>query len=175
MDLSDAMLAKDQKLSDTHKLAIRCEQGSMTDLSRFEGAEFDLVFLPVAVCYVADVLGVWRECARVLRSGGRLLMGSVNPLVYLFAENEGQAGQGLEVVQRLPFVEYEALTETQRAAALARGMVFVWSHTLTTLIDGQLQAGFRLLNFAEARRQDARAPSINAFTDTYLMTAAERV
>lgn len=173
LELSDSMIEKDRELAQKHRLNLRCEQGSMTDLSRFGNATFDIVFLPVALCYVPDPHLVWRECARVLRPGGRLLAGMINPLVNLFEENEGDSESGLQVIHRLPFAEIESLSEAERDAAIARDMAFVWSHTLTDLIGGQLDAGFRLLNFAEARRTDSRAPSINDFTSTYVMTAAE--
>ncbi|MCL4167249.1 UNVERIFIED_CONTAM: hypothetical protein GTU68_060860 [Idotea baltica] len=167
------MLAKDQALANEHDLKLRCEQGSMTDLSRFPDNSFDTVFLPVALSYVPDPHVVWRECARVLRADGRLLAGMINPLVHLFEENAGEEGAGLQVINKLPFAEIDALSKLERDAAIARGMVFVWSHTLVDLIAGQLAAGFRVVEFAEARRNDPRAPSINQYTATYFMTAAE--
>lgn len=173
LELSDSMLAKDQALADEHSLNLCCEQGSMTDLSRFPDDSFDIVFLPVALSYVPDVHVVWRECARVLRAKGRLLSGMINPLVHLFQENEGAGEIGLQVINELPFAEIDALPEIERDAAIAREMVFVWSHTLTDLIGGQLSAGFHLLELTETRRSDRRAPSINQYTATYLMTAAE--
>lgn len=173
LELSDSMLAKDRILADEHNLNLRSEQGSMTDLSRFPDDSFDTVFLPVALSYVPDVHVVWRESARVLRVGGRLLAGMINPLVSLFEENEGEDSVGLQVINELPFAEIDALPTIERDAAMARGMVFVWSHTLADLIGGQLSAGFRLLEFTEARRSDPRAPSINRYTATYFMTAAE--
>lgn len=175
LDLSDVQLVKDKQIAEANDLALQCEQGTMADLSRFADGIFDTVFLPVAVCYVPDVRVVWRECARVLRQGGRLLVGMINPLVSLFDENDGEPGAGLEVVNALPYAEVDALSAVEREAAIARGMAFAWSHTLTDLVGGQLEAGFRLLELAEARRHDARAPSINRFTATYIMTAAERV
>ncbi len=147
----------------------------MTDLSRFPDGSFDTIFLPVAVCYVPDVHVVWRNCARVLRPGGRLLTGMINPLVNLFEENEGEDQKGLPVIHRLPYAEIDALPATERDDAIDRGMVLVWSHTLSDLMSGQLSAGFQLLEFAEARRRDPRAPSINAYTATYIMTAAELI
>jgi 2-polyprenyl-3-methyl-5-hydroxy-6-metoxy-1,4-benzoquinol methylase len=174
LDLSDVQLAKDRQVAEQNGLALKCQQGSMTDLSRFHNASFDTVFLPVAIGYIADVHVVWRECARVLRPSGRLLVGMINPLVSLFDENEGEAGVGLQVVNTLPYAEVDALAPAERDAALARGMAFSWSHTLTDLIGGQLGAGLQLLALAEARRSDSRAPNINRFTTTYIMTAAER-
>ncbi|MEM7079497.1 MAG: class I SAM-dependent methyltransferase [Pseudomonadota bacterium] len=172
MELSDAMLAKDREVARRHDLPLRCEQGSMTDLSRFANDSFDVIFLPVAICYVPDAHQVWQQCARVLRPGGRLLAGMINPLVNLFAENDGTTDAGLEVVHALPFVELETLSSAEREAAFKRRIAFVWSHTLTDLVGGQLSAGFRLLEFSEARRTDDRAPNINKFTNTYIMTAA---
>lgn len=173
-DLSDVQLAKDRRVAEQNGLVLKCERGTMTDLSRFAETSFDTVFLPVAIGYIADVHDVWRECARVLQNGGRLLVGMINPLVSLFDENEGEAGVGLRVVNTLPYVEVDVLSPPERDAAIARGMAFSWSHTLTDLIGGQLDAGFRLLALAEARRNDDRAPNINRFTATYIMTAAER-
>lgn len=173
LELSDSMLAKDRSVADKNNLILRCEQGSMTDLSRFPDSSFDIIFLPVALTYIPDVHVVWRESARVLRAGGRLLAGMINPLVNLFEENEGEDGVGLQVINTLPFAEVEALPKIEKDAAIARGMSFVWSHTLEDLIGGQLSAGFRILEFTEARRSDPRAPSINRFTSTYFMTAAE--
>lgn len=173
LELSDAQLTKDRVLAEKHDLDLRCEQGSMTNLTRFHDASFDTVFLPVSLGSIPDVHPVWRESARILSPKGRLLAGMINPLVYLFDENEGEAGVGMQIANQLPYAEIDSLSEDEREAAIERGMLFTWSHSLTDLIGGQLSAGFRLLAFEEARRSDPRAPSINAFSATYFMTAAE--
>ncbi len=173
LELSDIQLAKDRALAEEHDLDLRCEQGSMTDLSRFNDASFDTVFLPVSLGSIPNVHPVWQESARVLRPNGRLLAGMINPLVYLFNENEGEAGVGMQIENELPYAEVDSLSDDERKAAIERGMLFTWSHTLTDLIGGQLSAGFRLLEFEEARRSDPRSPNINVFTATYFMTAAE--
>lgn len=48
----------------------------MADLSMFSAESFDLVFHPVSNVFVPDVSAVWRECQRVLRSGGACLLAS---------------------------------------------------------------------------------------------------
>ena len=151
---------------------MECVQGSMTDLSMFPDAAFDVVFNPVSVVYVDDVHGVWRECYRVLKPDGRLMMGSINPLNFLFEDNEGVDDVGLLVRYALPFVEENALDEHALQAALDRNMVFCRSHTLEHLIGGQTRAGFVIADFYESRREDERAPSINRYCPTYFATLA---
>lgn len=172
-DISDAQLAKDKLVAERENLTIRIEQGSMTDLSRFDSGKFDLIFLPVSVNAVPDVQPVWRECCRVLRARGVLLAGFINPLVYLFQENDGSSpNQGLTVINRLPYAEYESFTEEERRSTVEAQSVFLWSHSLESLIGGQLAAGFVLTDFQESYRTDDRAPIINAYCPTYFATRA---
>ena len=175
LDLSDSQLAKDLELAEEHDLRLRCVQGSMSDLSRFKSGSFEVVFLPVSLGSIPNVHPVWSECARVLEPRGRLLVGMINPLVSLFDENGGENEVGLRVVHELPYSEIDSMSEDARTAAINRGMLFTWSHTLTDLIGGQLAVGFRLFAFEEARRTDELAPAIDAYTSTYIMTAAELI
>lgn len=176
MDLSDVQLDRDRTVAERDGLDLRLEQGSMTDLSRFEDQSFDLVFLPVSVNAIPDVAPVWRECHRVLRDQGCLLAGFINPLVYLFEENDGSEHDvGLDVVHTLPFSEIDHLSDDERNVALSQGSLFLWSHSLETLIGGQLEAGFVITHFQEGHRSDERAPSINRFSPTYFSTRALRV
>jgi SAM-dependent methyltransferase len=139
MDISEVQLGRDRVVAERDGLSLRLEQGTMTDLSRFESASFDLIFMPVSVNAIPDVRPVWQECFRVLREGGRLLAGFINPLVYLFAENDGsQANQGLDVVHSLPYSEIEQLTQDAKTAAMESGSLFLWSHTLESLLGGPL-------------------------------------
>ena len=56
----------------------------MRDLGEFADASFDLVFHPVSNLFCPELAPVWRECFRVLRPGGALLAGFVNPDVFIF-------------------------------------------------------------------------------------------
>ena len=66
----------------------------MRDLSAFTDESFDLVFHPVSNLFVPEVGPVWNEAFRVLRKGGALLAGFLNPAVYVFdlelADNTGE-------------------------------------------------------------------------------------
>ena len=108
----------------------------------FADGSFDMIFHPVANCYIEEVLPLWRECFRVLRPGGRLLAGMDNGINYLFEDEE--SGQ---VRYRLPF---NPLKDPEQRAALERaGDGIQFSHTLEEQIRGQIQAGFRIVDLYE--------------------------
>ena len=92
LDNSPAQLEQDRMVAEREDLSIRLEQGDMRDLSRFEDDSFDLIFHPVSNCFVDSVLPVWDESHRVLKPGGTLLAGFVNPIVYIFDMNEWDRG-----------------------------------------------------------------------------------
>ena len=175
LDISDEQVRRDQEMSDEHALGIHCVQGTMTDLSRFAENSFDVVFNPVSIIYIDDLQSLWRECRRVLKPKGRLMVGTVNPHSFLFEDNEGVGDKGLVATYSLPFVEEEVLPADEVRRAMARNMMFCRSHTLEEIIGGQTRAGFAITHFIESRRTDARAPSINRLCPTYFATLAVKV
>ena len=83
-DNSPAQLAQDRLVADRDGLMIETVQGDMADLRVFPDARFDLIVHPVSNVFVPDVKPVWREAFRVLKPGGVLLSGFMNPVHYLF-------------------------------------------------------------------------------------------
>lgn len=114
-DLSEAQLAKDQAVAQREQLPLQCVQGDMANLSCFADASFDLVFHPASNVFVPDVLPVWRECHRVLRSGGVLLAGFMNPALFMFDHDHDhdhdQADEAgvLTVRHALPYSDLQSL------------------------------------------------------------------
>jgi SAM-dependent methyltransferase len=80
-DNSPAQLAQDRLVADRDGLVIETVQGDMADLSVFPDARFDLIIHPVSNVFVPDVKPVWREAFRVLKPGGALLKGFMNPCI----------------------------------------------------------------------------------------------
>lgn len=175
LDISDEQVRRDQEMSDEHALGISCVQGTMTDLSRFAENSFDVVFNPVSIIYIDDLQSLWRQCHRVLKRNGRLMVGTINPYSFLFEENEGVGDTGLIARYSLPFVEEEVLPADEVRQAMARNMMFCRSHSLEEIVGGQARAGFAITDFIESRRTDARAPSINRLCPTYFATLAVKV
>jgi hypothetical protein len=93
---------------------------------------------------------VWRECFRVLRPGGRLLAGFVQPALYLFDGDDVDRG---EFVARraLPYSDLESRPPERLARMEAEGEPLEFGHTLGEQIGGQLEAGFVLAAMFEDR------------------------
>ncbi|MFE3643926.1 class I SAM-dependent methyltransferase [Streptomyces sp. NPDC059169] len=149
-DNSPRQLGQDQMVSAREGLGLRTVLGDMRDLSAFGDATFDVVFHPVSNLFVPDLAPVWHECFRVLRPGGTLLAGFLNPDVYLFDHEALDERGELIVVHKLPYSDVSQYSAEERAAMFGADAALEYSHNLTDQIGGQLAAGFVLTGFAEA-------------------------
>lgn len=148
-DNSPGQLDQDRHVAEREGLGLRLVEGDMADLSAFPDASFDLIFHPVSNVFVPDVRPVWAEAYRVLRPGGALLAGFMNPLQYIFdfdrMENQGE----LEVRYSIPYSDLTSLDEERRQKYLDEGAPLEFGHSLDDQIGGQLAAGFLLAGFYE--------------------------
>jgi SAM-dependent methyltransferase len=129
-------------------VAIRTVLGDMRDLSAFGDASFEVIVNPVSNVFCPDLAPVWRESHRVLRPGGVLLAGFMNPDIYIFDVAALDEREELVVRHRLPFNTLD-LTDAERSRCYADGPI-EYSHSLTEQIGGQLAAGFVLTHLVEA-------------------------
>jgi SAM-dependent methyltransferase len=170
-DLSAEQLAKDQQVAEREGLAVRCLQGDMADLSPLASDSFDLIFHPVSNVFVPDVLPVWRECHRVLKPGGALLAGFMNPALFLFNHRDAEATGALTVRYPLPYGEPDSLTAEEQADWRKNDLPAEFSHSLEAQIGGQLRAGFVLTGLYEDSWSDA-ATLLNRYSPVALATRA---
>ena len=153
LDASAAQLAQDRLVATRENLPLQLEQGDMADLSRFAAESFDLVFHPVSNLFARDVTPVWREAARVLRPGGVLLAGFINPDLYVFDLDAADRGE-LRVRYALPYSDLGHLPPELLDRRIAAGVPLEFSHTLAAQIGGQLAAGLVITGFYEDRHRD---------------------
>jgi len=148
-DLSDAQLAKDRMVAEREALDVRCVQGDMADLSCLADASFDLVFHPASNVFVPDLAPVWSGCHRVLRPGGALLSGFMNPALFMFDHDEAERTGQLVVRHRLPYSDAASLAKDKLQQKIAAGEPLEFGHTLEQQIGGQIAAGLVITGFFE--------------------------
>lgn len=168
-DNSPRQLDQDRMVARREYLDIRTIEGDMRDLSAFADESFDLIFHPVSNLFVPDVRAVWREAFRVLRRGGSMLAGFMNPAFYIFDLDLIEQHGLFEVRHRLPYSDAESLSEEDRARRLAADEPLEFSHTLTDQIGGQLDAGFLIAGLYEDSHQDF---ALTSYMTTYVATRA---
>jgi SAM-dependent methyltransferase len=169
LDNSPRQLAQDRLVAERDSLTLETVQGDMADLSRFADESFDLVFHPVSNLFVPEVRPVWAEAFRVLRRGGSLLAGFLNPAVYIFDLELADRGGELRVRYALPYADATSLDEEERRRKIDRGEPLEFSHTLEDQVGGQIGAGFLIAGFYEDRHRD---DPIAAHMPTFIATRA---
>ncbi len=171
LDNSPRQLAQDQLVADRDGLELTTVLGDMRDLSAFADASFDLVFNPVSNVFCPDLAPVWRECHRVLRTGGLLLTGFMNPDVFIFDADASENRDELIVRHPLPYSDLTHLTAAERDRLWGPGAPVEYSHSLTEQIGGQLDAGFVITRFRE--RPHHAGPTAR-YMPGYFATAARK-
>lgn len=170
VDLSPQQLARDRAVAAREGLALTLVEGDMADLSAFPDGSFDLIVHPVANLYVPDIYPVWAEAHRVLRPGGELLAGFMNPFVYIFDQDALAEGR-LEARHQLPYSELTSISAEERQRLVDEGDALQFSHSLEEQIAGQIAAGFQLVGLFEDRRE---GHPLSALMTTHLATRARR-
>ncbi|MFF0342841.1 class I SAM-dependent methyltransferase [Kribbella sp. NPDC004875] len=170
LDNSPRQLDRDREVATREGLSVRTVLGDMRDLSVFPDGSFDIVFNPVSNVFCPELAPVWRESYRVLRPGGILMAGFLNPDIFIFDAAAMDERGELVVRHRLPFSSLD-LSEAERARSYGTGPI-EYSHSLTEQIGGQLAAGFTLTHFEEApHHADATAQYMPGFFATRAVKA----
>jgi SAM-dependent methyltransferase len=171
-DNCPSQLERDGMVAEREGLGIELAQGDMRDLSRFAEASFDLVFHPVSNCFVDDAEIVWRECARVVKPGGRLLAGFCNPGAYIFDLHAWGTPSALQVKYSIPYSDLGQLPPEELAERIEGKQALEYGHSLDSQIGGQIKAGFAITGFYE---DIANGDLLDPYIKTFIATCAVRV
>jgi SAM-dependent methyltransferase len=169
LDNSPRQLERDIFVAEREGLEISPIEGDMRDLSAFSDESFDLVFHPVSNLFVPEVRPVWREAFRVLKRGGVLLAGIVNPVLYAFSYDALDGNAPLVVKNVLPYSDAADLPTPELDKLKAEGLPLEHSHTLTDQLGGQLDAGFHITALYEDYHAGV---TLSQYMPTYIATRA---
>jgi SAM-dependent methyltransferase len=167
-DNSPSQLKQDQLVAERETLQLKTVEGDAADLSMFANESFDLIFNPVSTVFMPNVRIVWRECSRVLRRGGILMTGSMNPVHYIFDLFKADEGI-LEVAHSIPYSDLTSLLEEDREEYLSRGLPLEFGHSLTDLLGGQCAAGLVITDLYEDYMLDS---PVHNYHPSYIATRA---
>lgn len=147
-DLSPNQLKQDRMVAERDGLTLTTIEGDMTDLSCFKDESFDFIFHPCSNCFVPDINLVWKEAYRVLKVGGTMIAGVVNPISLAIDPEKEKAGV-IELKFKIPYSDLTSITEEERVRFFGEDEPITFGHSLQDQIGGQINAGFSLVGFYE--------------------------
>jgi SAM-dependent methyltransferase len=167
LDISPRQLQADRIVAERERLEIHTVLGSMTDLSMFQDESFDLIVNPVSNLYVSNIWPVWVESHRVLRPGGALLAGFMNPAFYIFDRRLMDDDDTLVVRHPIPYSDLTSLTAQELQELIEKGWPLEFGHSLEDQIGAQISVGFTITGFYEDR--DLRS-ILSKYLPVYMVT-----
>ena len=148
-DFSREQLKKDAETCAAAGLKIKTERGEMEDLSIFREGSFDFVLNGVSVCYTKNVRKVWKEVFRTLRRKGIFITAFVNPCYYSLDRSVYEEKAEMKMIHKLPWSGLDCLSDSEREAVKEGEEGIEFSHSLSDLIGGQAEAGFKITALRE--------------------------
>ena len=170
-DNSPAQLKQDQLVAEKEALILQTVEGDAAELSMFADESFDLVFNPCSTVFMPEVCAVWRECYRVLRYGGVLMTGSMNPVHYIFDLYKADEGT-LEVIHSIPYSDLTSIPKEDLGEIIEKGLPLEFGHSLTDLLGGQCAAGFAITDLYEDNMLDS---PLHKYHPNYVATRAVKM
>ena len=154
IDISDKMLDQDRAVAEMENLQIEIVKGNMCDLSMFGDDVFDYIINPPSLMYVPELSVVFRECYRVLKRGGILIIMAPNPINYVCDYIDDADGGYYKAVHRMPFCSRDHDDSDW----------IEYGHSMEAYLGGQIECGFLINGYMECQRED--------ITELYFMTRA---
>lgn len=173
-DASDIQLEKDEDTCRRNGLEITTQQGDMADLTGLDDDSFDLIFNPVSNVFAEKLEPIWKECHRVLKPGGAILCGFMNPAFFLFDHEILEETGKLIVKNRLPYSDMEHADAELLSAQLDAQLSVEYSHSWETQIGGQCDAGFAITGFYEDT-WDEESTGLQSWMPMFAATRAMKV
>lgn len=174
LDISPGQLALDRMVADREDLNLHTVEGSMDDLSNLDSDSFDLIVHPCSNTFVPSVLPVWKEAYRVLRPGGELISGFLNPVFFVFDEEMLNQGS-LDACNRVPYSDLEQMKPERLAKLQSENEPLCFGHTLEDQLGGQMRAGFVMVDLYEDKWGPGDYEKLDQHLATFLATRCRKL
>ncbi len=152
LDYSPSQLESERMVAEREGYDIRIIKADMSKPLPFESEEFDLIFHPVATCYIEEVKPLFKECYRILKRGGIFLGGFDNGINYISKDE-------LTITEQFPFNPLKNPEQMEFLRKEDAGVQF--SHTAEEVIGGLLEAGLTLTHLYEDTNGEGRLHELN--------------
>lgn len=155
-DIADEFVREAQHLAGLAQANCRFVRTHIYDIDDRYAGQFDLIYITIgALCWFDDLPRFFYKAAQLLRSGGKLLIYEVHPLLDMFAlpgEEEYDPQNDLKLTytyfRRDPFISTTGLDYWGHTQYEAKP-TYSFPHTVATVINAVLQSGFALEEFQE--------------------------
>ncbi|MFZ4662517.1 MAG: class I SAM-dependent methyltransferase [Caldilineaceae bacterium] len=159
VDLSPTQLQRDEEAAAHYGYPVRTVQGDMRDLSAFANDSFDLVYQAYSLNFVPSVAPVFREVARVLRSGGLYQVQWANPFTQSV---DDQAWDGETYLLHHPYIDgfetstYYPTWDIEDADGRWRQLASPreFRHIMSTVVNELVANRFVIVHLKEALNED---------------------
>lgn len=161
LDLTETQLTRDREAARHHGYSVQIEQGDMRDLSRFADNSFDLVWQPFSINFVPDAVPVIQAVGRIIRPGGYYHLDFANP--FWTMDESDWLPQGYPIKQsyrtgtQLRYADPNWTFTNDEGIEQNIAGPHEFMHTLSTMMNGLVQAGFVMLGLTEWPEGDADA------------------
>ena len=170
VDISEGQLDQDRKALERYGLSATLIQHTIEKLP-LKNESFDYILNPVSLCFISDIEAVFSEAFRVLRKNGVFIFGIANPVLYIFDERKQE--RKLSVKYTLPFSDEISKSRREQEKMKKTKDTFEYSHTLSEIIGGILDAGFIIDGFYSDKADSE--PTDSFIYDSYLVFRARKI
>ncbi len=147
-DISDRQLVNEKYVAEREGYDINIVKADLSKPFPFEDNFFDIIFNPVSNCYIEDIIPMWKECARTIKTNGILMTAFVKEELFMF--DPDFMNEDLLISRHsLPFNPIKDLSEEELRKKKSERKPLAFSHTLTEQIGGLIKAGFEITDIYE--------------------------
>jgi ubiquinone/menaquinone biosynthesis C-methylase UbiE len=151
-DISAEQLERDREAAQHYQKEIKIFQGDMRNLECFEATSFDLVYHPYSINFVPDSNQVFKEVARILRTGGLYQFSCANPFL-MGIEQKDWNGEGYVLKnayfseEKITYGDQDWVYDKNKHQPIPNPIEY--RHRLSDLIRGLIDSGLMILSISD--------------------------